>query len=374
MRLPTSIFLADLVGEMDDSGLSIPAPFTYNRIEAGGLMHYLDLPAIRKSPLEFASLAERGQIFAVDGKALAAEIVKIGIHPSFEQPPFSSLNEARRAFEDGVFPYDEQELYVGDTVTDLLLRYRHDQPIDSYSYQSLFNAGIEGQEDTANLILDHFPGNIRIFRLTGLLNEPVQIRNSEWAVISTFIKQGVIHILEGLDHVLFILCLTLGAAHLVGLLWRITGFTVGHTVTLVLGFFGYVPSGPWFIPAVETAIALSIIYAAAIALYPIRYASESIFSFAVVTGIGLLHGLGFSFVLHDLLLPGGAHQWKSLITFNIGVEIGQVLIVVVVWCIYLILHRISPKVDNFTRWLLMLISIGLATYWAVERAVNLVRL
>ena len=371
MRLPTSIFLAELVGDVDESKLPKPAPFTYNRIESGILMHYLDLSAIRKSPLEFASLAEQGQVFEANGKILEAEIVKVGLHPGFAQPPFSTLEEAKRAIEGPLFPYDYPEIYVGDTVTDLFLRFSYDQPIDSYTYKSKFNPGLEGQTYTANLILDYFPGNVRVYRFTGLLNEPVHIRNSEWSAISTFIQQGVIHILEGVDHVLFILCLTFGAVGLTSLLWRITGFTLGHTVTLILGFFGYVPSGSWFIPTVETAIAVSIIYAAVIALFSLRKASESIFSFAVITGIGLVHGLGFSFVLHELLLPGDAHLWKSLITFNIGVEIGQVLIVLVVWCMLLVLNRFNTQVITPVRWVVMLPCIGLATYWTVERAMML---
>ncbi len=372
MRLPTPLFLAGLVGEAEEGGVPEPAPFTYNRVESGTLLHYLDLEAIRKAPFGFASLAEKGQVFSVDGKTLGAEIIDVGLHPGLEQPPFSSLEEAGRAFEGEVFPYDNPEIHVGATVTDLLLRYRHDTPIDTYTYRSTFDPGLEGQENTANLILDYFPGNVRVHRLTGLLNEPVQIRNSEWAAVSTFVHQGIVHILEGLDHVLFVLCLTAGAAGLAGLLWRITGFTLGHTITLVLGFLGYVPGGAWFVPAVETAIALTIIYAAAMILLSGRHASDSAVSYAVTTGIGLVHGLGFSFVLHELLLPGGAHLWKSLISFNIGVEIGQVLIVGAAWAVLLAVARISRSALVAAHWVVALPCIALASFWTLERGLSLV--
>ncbi|MYH91910.1 MAG: hypothetical protein F4128_14310, partial [Gammaproteobacteria bacterium] len=130
MRLPTPIFLAGLAGKADEVPIPKPAPFTYNRVESGILLHYLDLDAIREAPLEFASLAEAGQEFSVDGKVLGAEIVDVGLHHALEQPPFSSLEEARRAFEGELFPYDYPEIHVGASVTDLLLRYRHDTPID----------------------------------------------------------------------------------------------------------------------------------------------------------------------------------------------------------------------------------------------------
>ncbi len=368
MRLPTSLFLAGLVGDMDHDGLPTPAPFTYNRIESGTLMHYLDLEAIREQPMVFAALAERGQVIAVDGRVLQAQILDIGVHPGLQQPPFSSLEEAWRSLAQDVFPYAVQEIPVGETVTDLFLQYRDDDPIDTFSYQSTFNPGLEGQEETANLILDYYPGEVRVHRLTGLLNDPVTIHRSQWQAVSTFLQQGVIHILEGLDHVLYVLCLTVGASTMVGLLWRITGFTLGHTITLILGFLGYVPSGVWFIPMVETLIALTIIYAGTMILLANRHGSDSIVSYSVTTGIGFVHGLGFSFVLHELLLPGSAHLWKSLIAFNIGVEIGQILIVVTVWCALLILARIHLNVLVAIRWTVALSCIAVASYWTVERA------
>jgi len=373
LRLPTPIFLAGLVLENEFEMLE-PAPFTYNRMESGTLMHYLDLKSIRDAPVRFASLAESGIVFSANGKKLEAEIVDIGLHPGFEQPPFSTLEEAKRFFEGEIFPYGYPEIYVGSTVTDLQLRYRHDGPVDAYSFQSLFNPGLEDQEKTANLILDHFAGNVRVHRLTGLLNEPVQIRNSEWAAISSFIQLGLIHILEGLDHVLFILCLTIGATGLIGLLWRITGFTVGHTITLIVGFFGYVPSGTWFIPFIETAIALTIIYAAGIVLLSKRKMADSFISYTITIGIGLIHGLGFSFVLHELLLPEGAHLWKSLIAFNIGVEIGQVMIVSGVWLLLWMIARINQRALIPLYWIIALPCISIASYWGLERFLQLIRI
>ncbi len=371
LRLPTPIFLAGLVLE-DELDILEPAPFTYNRTESGGLMHYLDLASIRESPVAFASLAESGIVFSVNGTKLNAEIVDVGLHPGLEQPPFATLREAKQSFEGDIFPYGYPEIYVGATVTDLLLHYRYDSPVDSYTLQSLFNPGLEGQENTANLILDHFPGNVRIHRLTGLLNEPVQIRNSEWAAVSTFIKQGIIHILEGLDHVLFILCLTIGATGLIALLWRITGFTIGHTITLILGFFGYVPSGIWFVPAIETAIALTIIYAAGLVILSKHKLADSFISYAITIGIGLIHGLGFSFVLHELLLPDGAHLWKSLIAFNIGVEIGQVMIVAAVWSLLWLIARINQRALIPLYWAIALPCISIASYWSIERSSQLI--
>ncbi|MGI9332262.1 MAG: HupE/UreJ family protein [Gammaproteobacteria bacterium] len=173
--------------------------------------------------------------------------------------------------------------------------------------------------------------------------------------------------LEGSDHVLFVLCLVIGAARLGSLVWRVTGFTAGHTLTLIAGFLGWVPGGPWFVPAVETGIALSIIYAAIIALLD----RESRSTFVVTPAIGLLHGLGFSFVLHEILRVDSPNLWQSLMSFNVGVEVGQLAIVLIVWPAFWLLRRHSELLVNKARWVVALPCIVFASLWSAERAVQL---
>ena len=111
-------------------------------------------------------------------------------------------------------------------------------------------------------------------------------------------------------------------------------------MTLAIGFFGYVPSGAWFVPSVETGIALSIIYAAALAVKrngPETSANRS--TFVVTVLIGLLHGLGFSFVLQEIIQVTSPNIWQSLLAFNVGVEIGQIAIVLAIWPLLRIIAR-----------------------------------
>ena len=374
LRLPTSLFLAGLTGPELEDGTVPPAPFTYNRIEQDTLFHFLDLKQIRKEPIQFASLAAQGHLISVDGVPLTPEIIAVRIHLALDQPPFTSPEEAEKALEGAVFPHDIGDIYVGETVTDVMLRYSRGASIDSYTIRSTLDPGLEGQEEIANLILDHFPGSARVYGLMGLLNESVEIKNSRTAAIATFIREGIKHILEGYDHILFILCLTLSAAGLGSLFWRVTGFTLGHTATLIIGFFGFVPAGAWFVPTVETAIALSIIYAGIIALVARKQPRDSLTFFVVTMVIGLIHGLGFSFILHELLLPNGAHLWKSLLSFNIGVEIGQLLIVTGVWILLRVIVRVSRSLLVPVRWLIAIPCIGLASSWTFERGVELLQI
>ncbi|MFW6067818.1 MAG: HupE/UreJ family protein [Myxococcota bacterium] len=148
-----------------------------------------------------------------------------------------------------------------------------------------------------------------------------------------YLAQGVRHILEGVDHLLFVLGLLL----LVGLRWRLVGtltaFTVGHSLTLALAVLGYakVPATP-----VEAAIALSIVLLAAELAREVRARPDPPEPTltrrypGLVAGLfGLLHGLGFAGALSELGLAED-HLLVSLLGFNLGVELGQLLFVAVV--------------------------------------------
>jgi hydrogenase/urease accessory protein HupE len=188
--------------------------------------------------------------------------------------------------------------------------------------------------------------------------------------VITFIKEGVKHILEGLDHVLFVICLVLGAMHLRPLFWRVTGFTIGHSITLSLGFFGFVPTAAWFVPAVEMGIALSIIYVALVAIVPALQRDKNEWTVVGVTSlIGLLHGLGFSFVLQNILQVTSPNIWQSLLAFNIGVEIGQILIVIVAWFLFYLVSLLGDRAAKINRYLVAGLCAAIASYWVIERGV-----
>jgi hypothetical protein len=320
-------------------------------MEAGRLVHFLDAEALRADPLGLGRLVADGHRFMVDGEALVAEVEQVRAYPGTDQPSFASIEDAKASFEGPVYPAHFPITYVGDTVVDVTLRYGSLNPIYDYAVSSTLDPGLPGQDQTANLLLDHFPGETKVFRAQGLLEQAIAVSRSSLAAAVTFVTEGIGHIMGGWDHVLFVICLVLGAVRLGSLLWRVTGFTIGHSVTLIAGFLGYVPSGAWFIPAVEMGIALSIIYAAVIA-----------------TGIGLLHGLGFSFVLHEILRVDAPDLWQSLVAFNLGVELGQVLIILASWPLFRLVARWSERAWRFGRWGVALPCIAVAALWTGQRA------
>lgn len=140
-----------------------------------------------------------------------------------------------------------------------------------------------------------------------------------------FVKLGFAHILGGLDHLLFVLCLVIPFRRFRPLLVVVTSFTVAHSITLIASALGLAPGALWFPPLVETLIALSIVYMAFENIVGAKLERRWIFAFA----FGLVHGFGFSFLLRDSLQFAGSHLVTSLIAFNVGVELGQVVVLLV---------------------------------------------
>src|SRR5690606_26194222 len=103
-----------------------------------------------------------------------------------------------------------------------------------------------------------------------------------------------------------------------------TAFTAGHSVTLIGSAFGLAPSALWFPPLVETLIALSILYMAIENVVAARVRGRV----AIAFGFGLVHGFGFSFALTNTLQFAGDHLLTSLLAFNVGIELGQLLVLV----------------------------------------------
>ena len=137
-----------------------------------------------------------------------------------------------------------------------------------------------------------------------------------------FVRLGFFHILDGTDHLLFLLCLVIPFRRLRSLVVVITSFTVAHSITLIASAYDLAPGSLWFAPLVETLIAMSIVYMALENIVSPTLGRRWVLTFA----FGLVHGFGFSFALRQTLQFAGSHLLTSLLSFNIGVELGQLLV------------------------------------------------
>ena len=184
---------------------------------------------------------------------------------------------------------------------------------------------------------------------------------SVWKMVTTYLVSGFEHILpKGLDHILFIIGIFLLSLHLRPLLWQVTMFTVAHTITLGLAMAGYI-SLPDNI--VEPLIALSIAY---IGLENIWHKSLHKSRLALVFAFGLLHGMGFASVLKEFGMPDEDFL-TALISFNVGVELGQLTIIMLAFAVVgWLRHREYYRYAVIIPGSLAIMVTGL--YWTVDRA------
>lgn len=140
-----------------------------------------------------------------------------------------------------------------------------------------------------------------------------------------FVVMGFEHILDGVDHLLFLACLVIPFRRFRPLAVIVTAFTVAHSVTLIASAYDLAPDALWFPPLVETLIATSIVYMAIENIVGANVRRRWTITFV----FGLVHGFGFSFALRETLQFAGSHLLTSLLSFNVGVELGQLLVLAV---------------------------------------------
>ena len=137
-----------------------------------------------------------------------------------------------------------------------------------------------------------------------------------------FVVLGFAHILDGIDHLLFLLCLVIPLRRFWPLVKVVTAFTVAHSITLVASVMGLAPNALWFPPLIEMLIAVSIVFMALENIVGRTLRRRWMWAF----GFGLVHGFGFSFQLRESLQFAGSHLFTSLLGFNLGVELGQLFV------------------------------------------------
>ena len=183
----------------------------------------------------------------------------------------------------------------------------------------------------------------------------------------TYFILGVEHILEGFDHLLFVLALLLLVGNIRVLIWTITAFTLAHTITLILSSLEIVYLS---ISAVEAIIALSIVFVAAEVIYAMRgreHLSKK-YPWLIAFGFGLIHGLGFAEALKEIGLPQNEIV-PSMIFFNVGVEIGQLLFVFTVLLFMWVFKAMITKHASIFKTMVAYVIGIVATFWLLERVI-----
>lgn len=188
-------------------------------------------------------------------------------------------------------------------------------------------------------------------------------------VAGIYLVLGVEHILEGLDHLLFVLALVLIVSRLRLLVWTITAFTLAHSVTLVGATLGWLwlPSQP-----VEAVIALSILLLAVEIVHRQqgRVGATERWPWLVAFLFGLLHGFGFAGALQEVGLPAQSVP-VALLFFNVGVEIGQLLFVAAILLLGKLFQWLAFKQVNRATTMLAYAIGTTAAFWTIDRTLSM---
>ena len=181
-----------------------------------------------------------------------------------------------------------------------------------------------------------------------------------WSVVRRFVAAGVHHILIGPDHLLFLVGLLLLGGTLRQLVLVVSAFTLAHSVTLSLAVLDVVSPPAW---VVEPAIALSIVYVGADNL--MARGGRDVRAW-IAFAFGLVHGFGFAYVLREIGLPPRALGW-SLLSFNVGVELGQLVVVIVVASALAAVRARSEPAGRRLATAGSVVVIVAGAFWFVER-------
>lgn len=271
---------------------------------------------------------------------------------------FSSYEEALANIHSP--PLDNNvDLFWRQGLLDVLVTY----PIQSEDSDFAINPELGTLSDQTTTVLRFLvPGGAeRAFNFVG--NPGLVELDPRWHQAALrFVDMGFEHILGGFDHLLFLFCLVIPLRRLRGLIPVITSFTIAHSITLIGSAFGITPNVLWWPPFIETLIALSIVYMAFENIVGARLEHRWMVTF----GFGLVHGFGFSFVFSDTLQFAGGHLFSSLLAFNVGVELGQILVLLLIIPVLNLLFKyvVAERVGAI---LLSALVAHSAWHWMIER-------
>jgi hypothetical protein len=255
---------------------------------------------------------------------------------------------------------DDIDMFWRQGVLDVLVRYTIDSESSDFSVDPQLGTLSSATTTVLRFILPE-NGAERVFNYLG--DPGVVLLDPRWyQAVYRFIKMGFAHILEGADHLLFLFCLVIPLRSIRRLIPVVTSFTIAHSITLIASAFGVAPNVIWFPALIETLIALSIVYMAFENIVGARLEHRWLVAF----GFGLIHGFGFSFMFSDTLQFAGGHLLSSLLAFNVGVELGQLMVLALVVPALIMLFKFFVK-ERVGTILISALLAHSAWHWMLDR-------
>ena len=313
-------------------------------------------PTLREGATRYVSDAI--ELYENDTRLLNPQILDTRVALESDRS-FSSYEDALAHVTGPRLPNDTSVAW-DQTLLDVLFDY----PIHSDKSNFAIHPQVAGLGLRVVTVLRFLPpgGAIRAFEF---LDDPGLVRlDPRWyQAAARFVDMGFLHILDGTDHLLFLFCLIIPFRRFRELIPVVTSFTVAHSITLLASAYNLGPSALWFPPLIEMLIALSIVY---MALENIVGGATVHRRWIIAFGFGLVHGFGFSFALRQTLQFAGTHLLTSLLSFNLGVELGQLLILALLIPVLDLLFRYVVAERMGTIILSALVA-HTAWHWMIDR-------
>jgi HupE/UreJ protein len=324
---------------------------------------YLDLARADAALRDAATLWISDNVELYEADTLLGDPRVIATRVSLESERFFDSYDAALVHITGTRLPVDTELFWNQGLLDVLFEYSINSDLSNFSIHPRFaELGLR-----VATVLRFIPpgGAVRAFEFDG---DPGLVRlDPRWHQAALrFVEAGFFHILDGTDHLLFLFCLVIPFRRFRPLITIVTAFTVAHSVTLIASAYNVGPDALWFPPLIETLIAVSIVY---MALENI-VGSNTQRRWMIALVFGLVHGFGFSFALRRTLQFAGSHLLTSLVSFNIGVELGQLLVLALLIPVLAILFRfvVAERIGTI---ILSALVAHTGWHWMIERAERL---
>jgi len=320
---------------------------------------YVDLPRVDQALHDTAQIFLLDKLGVYEGDTLLPAPRIVSTRMSLESDRSFESYDSALAHVMGPPLAPETSIFWEQGILDVLVEY----PIQSDRSYFSVDAQFERLALTVITAIRFMPpgGIERVYELEG--NAGLVRLDPRWhQAIGRFVVMGFEHILEGVDHLLFLLLLIIPFRKLRTLIPIVTAFTVAHSITLIASAYKLSPQALWFPPLIETLIAMTIFYMALENIVKPNQHARWVITFA----FGLIHGFGFSFVLEHTLQFAGSHLLTSLLAFNVGVELGQLLVLVILVPLLNLLfkHVVSERMGT----IILSVIVGHTAWdWMIER-------
>jgi hypothetical protein len=321
---------------------------------------YLDFDRVDPSLQEAATLWISDFVDVYEGDARLPKPRVVVTRLSLESDPSFASYEQALAHVTGPKISNNTAIFWDQLMLDVLFEY----PIQSDQSHFSIHPALDRLAARVLIVLRFLPpgGAIRAFEFLG---DPglVHLDPRWFQAAGQFVKLGFFHILDGTDHLLFLFCLVIPFRRFRALIPVVTSFTIAHSITLIASAYNLAPDALWFPPLIETLIAMSIVY---MALENIVGGASVQRRWMITFGFGVVHGFGFSFALRQTMQFAGSHLLASLLSFNVGVELGQLLVLALMIPALEILFR-RVVAERMGTIILSAIVAHTAWHWMIDR-------